>query len=57
MTPAFPLVRVKTPLLFLAGLAVATLALFALSLLGKTTYSPDVWTTTSPSAFRMPIWR
>ncbi len=44
MNPAFPLVRVKTPLLFLAALAVATLAVFALSLLGQTTYSPDVWT-------------
>ena len=43
MKPAFPLVRVKTPLLFLAALAVATLAVFALSLLGQTTYSPEVW--------------
>ncbi|MBQ6828350.1 MAG: iron chelate uptake ABC transporter family permease subunit, partial [Thermoguttaceae bacterium] len=51
MKPAFPFVRVKTPLLFLAALAVATLAVFALSLLGQTTYSPDVWTR-FPSADR-----
>ncbi|MBR4833640.1 MAG: iron ABC transporter permease [Thermoguttaceae bacterium] len=44
MKPAIPFARVKTPLFFLAALAIATLAVFALSLLGKTTYSPDVWT-------------